>query len=120
MLGNRHLAVYLRVVVKNAHGAPRRRGEIVEKQQSAEQIYRVMRHIAAEKRAEDHVHGQQQKQRRKRAPEYAEGCALIFFDKVSPYKLRKQKTVISFVRSHKTFVLLVKTKNCGKPFEKIK
>ena len=112
VLGHGYLAVYLSVIVKNAHGASCGCGEIVEQQQSAEQIYRIMRHVAAEKRAEDHVHGQQQKQRRKRAPEYAEGRALVFFNKVSPYKLRKQKTVVSFVRSHKTSVLLVKTKNC--------
>ena len=110
VLGYGYLAVYLSVIVKNAHGASGGCGEIVEQQQSAEQVYRVVRHVAAEKGAEDHVHGQQQKQRRKRAPEYAEGRALVFLDKISPYKLRKQKTVISFVRSHKTSVLLVKNK----------
>lgn len=64
VLGNGHLAVNGCIVAQHAHRASGGRGKVVEQKQTAEQINGVVRHIPAEKGAENKVHRQQQEQGR--------------------------------------------------------
>lgn len=95
-LGHGHLAVNGRIYIQNAHGVACDVAEIVKQQKTREKVDSVVRQVKSEESTEHDIHRDKQKQRCKRTPQNAERGALIFFDKVSSYKLREQKAIGRF------------------------